>query len=47
MDRDLTGPGGDNESIFIDIAMGNQKHRIQLKADSNSEQVSSEFAKRH
>jgi hypothetical protein len=27
--------------------MGNQKHRIRLQADSNSEQVSSEFAKKH
>lgn len=34
-------------SVHIDIALGNQKHRITLTADSNAEEIAFEFAQKH
>jgi hypothetical protein len=33
--------------VFIDIALGNEKYRITLTADTDTEQVAKEFAAKH
>ena len=33
--------------IFIDIALGNQKHRIELEKNSNVEMIAADFARQH
>lgn len=37
----------DGPSVHIDIALGNQKHRITLCAESDPDEMASEFAKQH
>lgn len=37
----------DTNSVCIDIALGTQKHRITLFANSDAAQIASAFAKEH
>lgn len=35
------------KSVYIDVALGNKKHRITLFRDSNAEQMAADFAAEH
>ena len=37
----------DPTTVFIDIALGSQKHRITLRADSDAGQVAADFSTEH
>ena len=45
--EDMDDDEDEPNSVFIDIALGNQKHRITLTPESDAAAIAQEFASRH
>lgn len=45
--EDMDDEEEEPNSVFIDIALGNQKHRITLTPDSDAQAIAQEFASKH